>query len=949
MTEALLADALVGRGHQLRLARGWVADLAGGRGRAALIEGEPGIGKSCLLRALAGDAMAAGCRVIWATCDELSRAFPLLPVLEAVQAQAGLASGRPARIAELLRAEPTPGNRTDVVAAATEQFLALMDDLCAREPVLLMVDDLQWADPATVIVLGRLVRSVRQLPLLVVGATRPVPLREDLLALRRAVEPDGGVVRLHSLSEAETVELLAREVGGVPGPRLRGLAEGAAGNPLYLIELVDALRRAGRLTVADGRTDAAAGSPPGSLAAAIADRLQFLSAPGRRVLRVAALLGEEFSVSELAVASGRPVGELLPALDEALLAGVIEDKGKELAFRHPLIRSALYDVMPEAMRAAWHRDAARALTEDGAPVEQVARQLLPAAGTFGDTGAMDDWMVRWLADSGQQLVGQAPHAAVSLLRWAVGALPAGVDPYDLLTCRLADALYSAGDTAQAAQVAGAALDRVTQPDLLVDLHWTLAPCRIREGRAEEALAELERTLHACRLDTRERARLLVLIARMQRSLGRVDSADQAAREALRLASEAGDRWASGWSLGVLTVLHGMRGDAAGALALFDRARAVAAGDPALVDLRLMLQINHASALGDLDRYEAAIGTAEQARQLADDAGNVTRLAQAQVVVGELLFDVGRWDDALAEVDLRSRPLSDPSVECSAHGLAATIQFHRGDTTATKHLAEAEHFAARLGDDRLLGPLALARSLDREQADAPAEALAVLTDGLCGSAGEVEEAVDLMADAVRLAMTVGDDGAARDVVRRAEAFSTTSDVPHHRAVGPHCRGLLDRDPARLLEAADHYASANRLLPRAQALEAAAVALADGGDVSGARTYFTDAFALYSTLGAGWDLARTQATFRAYGIRRGPHSRHRRSDHGWDSLTPTELRIAKLVARGMSNPQIATQLFLSRRTVQTHVSHILAKLGLNSRIDIAREASRRNLSGAGHATS
>jgi DNA-binding CsgD family transcriptional regulator len=319
------------------------------------------------------------------------------------------------------------------------------------------------------------------------------------------------------------------------------------------------------------------------------------------------------------------------------------------------------------------------------------------------------------------------------------------------------------------------------------------------------------------------------------------------------------------------------------------------------------------------------------------------------VVGELLFDVGRWDDALAEVDLGSQPLSDPSVECSAHGLAATIQFHRGDTTAAKHLAEAEHFAARLGDDRLLGPLALARSLDREQADAPAEALAVLTDGLCGSAGEVEEAVDLMADAVRLAMTVGDEGAARDVVRRAEAVTTTSDVPHHRAVGPHCRGLLDRDPVRLLEAADHYASANRMLPRAQALEAAAVALADGGDVSGARTYFTDAFALYSTLGADWDLARTQATFRGYGIRRGPHSRHRRSDRGWDSLTPTELRIATLVARGMSNPQIAAQLFLSRRTVQTHVSHILAKLGLKSRIDIAREASRRNLSGAGHTTS
>jgi DNA-binding CsgD family transcriptional regulator len=113
------------------------------------------------------------------------------------------------------------------------------------------------------------------------------------------------------------------------------------------------------------------------------------------------------------------------------------------------------------------------------------------------------------------------------------------------------------------------------------------------------------------------------------------------------------------------------------------------------------------------------------------------------------------------------------------------------------------------------------------------------------------------------------------------------------------------------------------------------------MTGARVHFTDAFALYTTLGADWDLARTQARFRTYGIRRGPRTQHRRTHRGWDSLTPTELKVAGLVARGMSNPQIANELFLSRRTVQTHVSHILAKLNLTSRTDIAREASVRDL--------
>ncbi len=171
------------------------------------------------------------------------------------------------------------------------------------------------------------------------------------------------------------------------------------------------------------------------------------------------------------------------------------------------------------------------------------------------------------------------------------------------------------------------------------------------------------------------------------------------------------------------------------------------------------------------------------------------------------------------------------------------------------------------------------------------------------------------------------------------MAATSAVPHRRAVAPHCRGLLQNDPDRLLKAAEGYRVAGRPLPRAQALEAAAIALAERGDVAAARVHFTDAYALYAKLGAEWDLARTQARFRSYGIRRGPRVRHRQARRGWESLTPSETRVAAMVAQGMSNPQIAAQLFLSRRTVQTHVSHILAKLELQSRIDIAREASQR----------
>jgi len=119
----------------------------------------------------------------------------------------------------------------------------------------------------------------------------------------------------------------------------------------------------------------------------------------------------------------------------------------------------------------------------------------------------------------------------------------------------------------------------------------------------------------------------------------------------------------------------------------------------------------------------------------------------------------------------------------------------------------------------------------------------------------------------------------------------------------------------------------------------VHLLRAGDRSQARAAFTGAAEVYAFLGAAADVARLEAAFRAHGIRRGPHSKHRQARNGWDSLTPTEIKIAALVAKGLSNPDIAVRLVLSRRTVATHVSHILRKLDVHTRTDIARESALR----------
>jgi DNA-binding CsgD family transcriptional regulator len=376
-----------------------------------------------------------------------------------------------------------------------------------------------------------------------------------------------------------------------------------------------------------------------------------------------------------------------------------------------------------------------------------------------------------------------------------------------------------------------------------------------------------------------------------------------------------------------------------ALPLYDRALTVTQGDPALTDLRLLLQINKAVTLGELDRYEEAFAAARQARHLAEQVGMVIRLVQAHAALSQLLFNTGRWAEAMAEVGVLHEGLKEPIAACSDLGIAAIICFHRGEVTAARrHLAAAVPHAKRTGS-RVIGPLVLARSLDREHVGALPEALAVLTAGFADNTEELDEIEYLLADAVRLAVRTGDLGTARVLAGHAAAFAAGSEIPHRQANALYCRGLLDHDATRLLIAAEHYAGASRPLFRAQALEAGAGEFVATGDRGQARAAFTRAVEIYTSLGAAADVARLQAMFRAHGIRRGPRSKHRQAQSGWDSLTPAESKIAALVEDGLSNPEIAARLLLSRRTVATHVSHILKKLGVHSRTDIAREAALR----------
>lgn len=246
-----------------------------------------------------------------------------------------------------------------------------------------------------------------------------------------------------------------------------------------------------------------------------------------------------------------------------------------------------------------------------------------------------------------------------------------------------------------------------------------------------------------------------------------------------------------------------------------------------------------------------------------------------------------------------------------------------------------------------GCLLMARALQCERQGRPREALASLLAELDEElpAGQPDIRFVRLAEVVRLALEAGDSAAALRAVTAAETGALPAadgTTPHPAgtasAVAARCRGLWERRPELIGEAVSHYERAGRPLLLGQALEDLAVAFAWRGDLDDARHSLNRAVDTYLPLGAAWDIVRADARLRSLGVRRGRRSTRRRSATGWAALTPTELTVARLVAEGLSNPEIATELFLSPRTVQTHVSHILAKLSLRSRTEVAREAAR-----------
>jgi DNA-binding CsgD family transcriptional regulator len=180
--------------------------------------------------------------------------------------------------------------------------------------------------------------------------------------------------------------------------------------------------------------------------------------------------------------------------------------------------------------------------------------------------------------------------------------------------------------------------------------------------------------------------------------------------------------------------------------------------------------------------------------------------------------------------------------------------------------------------------------------------------------------------------------AREVAAAVSGVASRNQVPWITGAALRCQGLAEDDAGILDAAVSACARGPRPLELALTCEDAGAAFARQGNVDRAGQRLDQAITIFQRLGAARDLARAEAMLRQMGIRRSRHVTHRRAQSGWPSLTPSERAVVDLVAEGLSNPQIGQRLYISRRTVQTHLAHVFAKLHLTSRTQLAAEAIR-----------
>jgi DNA-binding CsgD family transcriptional regulator len=935
---SMAGPVFVGRARELDRLAALLAEATAGRPRIALVEGEAGLGKSSLITefltrhrevpTLTASGEASEQELPWGMVRQLAR-----------RADAGLRAGFP-------QLASGPAASADPLSVG-EELLGLLADRSAAAGLVVVVEDLQWADQPSARALLFACRRLACERVLVVGSGRPQHLGRLGEGWTRFLTGDRRCARLAlpRLSAAELTDLAAALGRGLPGAGLSGrslrrVADHSRGNPLFaramLTELPD--------QVLEGTDDGM--YLPASLAAVIGPRLNALPAAAQDLVVAASVLGEQCAVSDAAVLAGVPEPD--HALDQAVAAGflVTAPEQRGVRFAHELIRRAVYSGIGTARRRSLHRWAA-AMTDGpdslrhrvaatGGTDPQLALELDAAAAVAarrGDSAPAAAYLVQ-----AAELSARGPARARRLL-----------SAFELLV-RTADAA--------AAEALRPLVEQLRASPRRDTALGQLATLRARPAAAEELfLAAWAAHDQSGAPDPAEDAAAAEAAAGLGLLYGNALQADQC-RIWTRRSMHAGDGSTPG-SLGQLSGLdrlgtlaaqamaRALAGEAVGALRMFSFLPAAAA----------LVPDAHADALtvrgllrlwtGDLPGADADL-TAVVAR--IRDGLRVRYPGQALGYLAETAFRLGRWDEAQGHAELAVSLAEDAGRLCDlpfAHNVAARVAAFRGEwEQAAAHVGAAEHAARASGTGSAMSFAAAARSVLGFVRDDPAEVLHTQFMARAARSAEDDPATGLwrpvriwalaragrLDEAVAALEALAEDAAARDdrpalvycAWLRASLALGQGELDRAEGIVEEGSALADSLPVPLARAL-FDAEYGRCLARAHRRPAALARLRSAHEV-------------LAGLGARPLADAVAAELAALGMRGRPDA-----DPGLTGLSAQELQVAKLVAGGMSNREAAAQLYLSPKTIEYHLAHIFAKLGIKTRYQLAARVGPGGLGG------
>jgi DNA-binding CsgD family transcriptional regulator len=931
-------QALLERDHALaRIDQRLRAAVAGG-GSLLLLEGPAGIGKTRLVLAAGRRSRELGLATLSARGSELERDFAYGLVRQLFEAP--LVAASPPERAELLagaagRAATLFGvaaPQDDVAEALLDPSFAILHGLywlCAnlgrRSPLLLCIDDVHWADQASLRFLNYLGRRLEELPIAVVAAARPAPLADGSpLLAALAADPSAEVLAIEPLSEPAVAELVRLGLGADVEPAFATACHEVTGGVPFLVqELVRAAAEQG-IKPAAAASSRVAALAPRAVARSVVQRLIRLSAPARELAPAAAVLGEA-DLRLAADLAGVDPGAAATAADELAAAGILE-QGRPLRFVHPIVRAAVEADLPPGERAGLHAAAARCLADEGASPHRIAAHLLAT------DPAGDDRVAGSLLSAARTAIANgAPDSAVAYLRRALAEPPSGrLRPGVLLELGFAESY--AGDP-QAAAHLEAALDTAAGATAQVSVTLALGRMLQIDGRNREALEVFDRT--RARLGgTDQRAALTLEGAALGAAQFDAETADDAAQRIARLrrlAEEEPDVPPSVFGmLAVAAVDANEPADTVARLAL----RALDGGPkllPEAVD-RPPFFYHACNALAFAERYEEALSRFGEALADARRLGSLPHVLALSCYRALHHLRTGNLADAEADarVALETGPRL-PGFHAAA-ALAALLETlaERGELEAAEAANERYPLAEQFPTMMQAGWLLAARGRLRLAELRPAVALGDLL-----AVGDLFARLRVLgpsgapwrSDAALAHLALGARAEARALAAEEVTLARAFKGPRTLGVALRAAGLVEggrRGIELLHQAVPVLEESGARLEHARALADLGAALRRAGQRAESREILRPALDLAHRCGA---LALTERT-RTELIAAGGRPR-RPVLSGLDSLTPSERRVAQLAAGGLPNRDIAQHLFITARTVEGHLTHAYQKLAITNR--------------------